>query len=203
MDELQTLEKAKYEKVWTKPEYRIHCPGLATAPHYLQHIQKMIQEGEVVIDFGCGTGLAALVFLDAGLKVSMVDIAENCLGENIRNLIHLMPEALKFTRACLWDLPIEFPVGDWIYSTDVLEHIPEEKIEAVLSMMASKTRKGGAIQIFTVQDDMGEIVGEVLHLTVRPLSWWREKVASYFKIEAIVEIIPAVRYSFYVVPKSV
>ena len=44
-----------------------------------------------------------------------------------------------------------------------------------LSQMAARTRRGGFFQIYLQEEPFGELIGEKLHLTVRPKEWWVEK----------------------------
>lgn len=161
---LETAEREKYEKVWTFKEYRQHSPGelcVEKAVHALG-----MTPGESVIDYGCGPGRATAKFNAMGFNVLGVDHAHNCLDDDVR---------VPLTVACLWDLPIL--ASDWAFCCDVMEHIPEEKVELVLEAIRVRTRKGAFFQIATFNDGFGlQLVGKPLHLTVKPADWWREKL---------------------------
>jgi 2-polyprenyl-3-methyl-5-hydroxy-6-metoxy-1,4-benzoquinol methylase len=122
-------EREKYQKMWAREEYRQVAPGEDVAQVFLQ--QARPKHGSEVIDFGSGTGRGALMIaLFGGCKVHMLDFADNCLDEDVRNALKTQAHALQFT---LHDLnkpvPFSAPYG---YCTDVLEHIPPEYVDRVL-----------------------------------------------------------------------
>lgn len=168
MDLTAEVERKKYEKVWRHKEYRAKAPGEALVERAYQELG--MEPGQTLIDMGCGTGRAAARFERLGLKVVAVDIAENCLDIGIR--------PWGFLRACLWDMPMV--TADWGFCTDVMEHIPEDKVWSVLETIRDRVERGVFFQIALFQDSW---FGERLHLTVKPAVWWLEKLAMAFKIE--------------------
>ncbi len=183
MDALIKHEKAKYEALWEHlPEYRESSPGLELVGNFLQFFQSEIRTGQTLIDFGCGTGQVVPQFLNRGLFLSLVDLSSNCLDQGIPFLMQLCPDQLKFYEASLWDLPKNLLPSHWIYCCDVLEHIPEDKIDQVLQAMASRTKRGGYLSISLCEDKIGKIIREPLHLTVKPRDWWQEKISQYWQI---------------------
>lgn len=198
----QNLEKQKYEKIWAHSKYRDFSPGLEATALFIEHFKKKIKRGDSIIDFGCGTGSASSFFFFQGFSVQMVDIAANCLNANIENLIALSFGRLQFIKACLWSLPQRLSKADWIYCCDVLEHLPEEYIDVVLSQMAKRTQKGGFLQIYLQEDLFGTLINDKLHLTVRPMNWWLKKIGIYWEIEALGPQVPNHRFSIFIKPKE-
>ena len=199
-DKIFLQEKTKYEKMWGNEPYRANSPGYNSVADFLACIKSRKSSSDSLIDFGCGTGVVSIPFLEEGFKVSLVDIADNCLNDNIHALTFLFPELITFFLAPLWELPSSLEKSDWIYCMDVLEHLPPERVDKALSEMAKKTKKGGALQVFLQDEGMGKIVGETLHLTIRPLDWWLEKISNYWVVEEVQPIIPGVRYCIYIGP---
>jgi ubiquinone/menaquinone biosynthesis C-methylase UbiE len=198
--DIEAHERSKYERMWRKALYRKHSPGEAVSELFLDCFREEIKAGDTVLDCGCGTGSAASVFLRHGLAVHLIDIAENCLDEPVRLLVHLLPDALSFTRACLWNLPDAVPPADWIYCCDVLEHVPEECVDAVLASLATRTRKGGFFQIFLQDEPFGELIGEPLHLCIRPQEWWVERMARHWTIRGVSPVAHEHRFFCLVAP---
>jgi 2-polyprenyl-3-methyl-5-hydroxy-6-metoxy-1,4-benzoquinol methylase len=197
------LEKAKYKKMWAHEIYRFSSPGLEAAPLFLESFKEEVRPGDSLTDFGCGTGLVALSFLEKAFKVHLVDIAENCLEDKIATLMQLLPDQLFFTQASLWELPDAMEKSDWIYCVDVLEHLPRDKVETALTLLASKTKKGGLIQVFHKEEPFGALIDETLHLTIQPEKWWTEKIGSCWKLLDIVPIVPLYRTTYIVGPATV
>lgn len=160
MDAVARSEQAKYRKMWDRPEYRIWSPGEDSAAEAMEAFGH-----SSVIDFGCGEGRALDRFLAAGMVAFGVD------------LVALHEAAIE---ACLWDLPDSLEPASWGFCADVMEHLPEDKVDAVLENIAAKVRKGCYFRISTVPDCMGRLIGETLHLTVKSSSWWAVQIAKHF-----------------------
>lgn len=183
MDQQALTEKAKYDLLWSKyPSYRDCSPGEIFAPLFLQFFKEELRKGETLIDFGSGTGRSINPFISSGLNVIMVDFSPHALDEEIRHFIHLCPDRASFVEACLWDLPDSLKPSDWIYCCDVLEHIPEQQIEAVLRGMAARMKKGGYFTICLQEDLSGKQLSLSLHLTVKDKEWWKRKLSCHFTI---------------------
>src|SRR5579872_4107618 len=141
LDPLYLKEKQKYTHLWRSvPEYREASAADHLAPACLAYFSKKILFGQRIIDFGCGAGRSAIPFLVKGLQVILVDFAETCLDAEI--FLHTASKKAQFWEACLWNLPPELPAADWVVCFDVLEHVPEEKIDAALRGMAQRMKQG-------------------------------------------------------------
>lgn len=163
-------EQAKYELMWTHPEYREVAPGEICAQTF---IDKFNPSGKV-IDFGCGTGRGALKLKEHGCDMLLLDFTENSRD--------LEAMGMPFKRVDLTQ-SFDVPEADYGYCTDVMEHIEPEKVAQVILNIMSKVDKC-FFQISTVPDVMGELIGQDLHLTVRPLEWWEDLFASLgFSVE--------------------
>lgn len=166
-------ERSKYERIWTHPEYRRQAPGEGLVDGAIKALGMV--PGESVIDFGCGTGRPAQRLRMAGLEVTGIDFAFNCLDPDV---------SIPFVVANLWSLPRLS--ADWGYCTDVMEHIPPDRVDDVLRNIRASVRKGVYFQIATRADVMGKLVGEKLHLTVEPTTWWSDALARYWdEVETI------------------
>lgn len=167
-------ERRKYQKIWTFDNYRVHSPGENAVSAFLEAAKP--ERGAKVIDLGCGTGRASVRLSEHGLDVSAVDFAENAFEAGGQ---------IPFTVANLWNLP-ETVRGDWGYCCDVMEHIPPERVRQVLASISSRMSKGAFFSISLVPDKSGAAIGEVLHLTVRPLEWWQSCLEEFFaRVECV------------------
>lgn len=167
-------EAEKYGRIWAHPEYRKVAPGEGLASVFLAHARP--RPGAEVIDFGCGTGRGALMLCLLGrVKVTMVDFVRNSLDPDIQAALKTQPHALTFVKA---DLEVRLPVAaEYGYCTDVMEHIPPKKVERVLINIL-KAAQHVFFSISTVDDSCGALIGERLHLTVQPATWWRKKLTD-------------------------
>lgn len=126
-----------------------------------------------LIDWGCGSGEGAQRFQERGFAVTGFDIAHNCLNPGID---------IPLVVGCLWEAPAEL-ISDYAFCTDVMEHIPEDYVEATLSLIAERTRLAGFIQVDTVVDLFGDRMNppERLHLAVHDCFWWYDLLGKYWR----------------------
>lgn len=167
-------ERAKYERMWSLPEYRQVAPGEGAAQTFLA--QAKPKPGSEVIDFGAGTGRGALMLALLGqCKVHMLDFAENCLDAELREALTTQSHALTFR---LHDLNRPIPLGaEYGFCTDVMEHIPPHMVDRVLRNILASAQHV-FFQIACEDDSCGKMIGEALHLTVQPFEWWLKKLQS-------------------------
>lgn len=165
-------EKAKYEKAWSHDAYRGYAPGEDAIHTYIAECRP---KRTSIIDFGAGTGRAALSLYNLGFDVTMIDIADNCLDASVRDKI-----GHKLLIANLWD-KIELPSADEGYCTDVMEHIPPEHVDAVVENITGLCSRS-FFQICLHEDHFGKVIDEHLHLTIRPYEWWLAKLSEYGEV---------------------
>ena len=168
MDNLAERERNKYERMWDVTAYRNYAPGEALAQRAFSEMG--MRKGDKLIDFGCGTGRPAAQFQRMGASVIGIDHASNCLDPNVN---------INFLKCCLWDLPPDLE-SDYGYCTDVMEHIPPEKIDEVLSEISRVVRNKVFFQIATFPYGMGKRIGETLHLSVHGPEWWTAKLRKHW-----------------------
>lgn len=172
-------EQEKYKKMWAVGDYRKCAPGEQSVDLFLKLAAP--SKTETVIDFGAGTGRAAMLMaLIGGVKVHMLDFADNCLDVDVRNALETQRGYLRFSQQDLRQpIPHNAKYG---YCTDVMEHIPPEEVDRVLHHIL-KSAQHVFFQISTEPDNMGVLIGEQLHLTVQPFEWWEAKLKEH---EAII-----------------
>lgn len=167
MDQAES-ERAKYRKAWSIPAYGNVSPGLRELSGALTWMRP--EAGASFTDWGSGSGKAADALVGMGFPVRMVDIASNAYRGPHGPVIE----------ACLWDLPDDLGPTDYGYCTDVMEHIPPDRVDEVLAGIAQRTRKSCFFQIALYHDAFGKLVGAPLHLSVFPPAWWKERLDKYF-----------------------
>jgi len=179
MDQVAEYERVKYERMWALAEYR--------NDHVSAHAERALQsfhaaEGDSILDLGAGAGYGSRYFQDAGLRVLAIDIARNAMAPDIAARVPLLV-------GNMWDIPVEI-VADWGFSRDVMEHIPTDRVDDVLRFIRKSTRKATYFNIALRPDGCGRLIGETLHLTVRSLDWWVEKLGAYWTDVEVLEHRP-------------
>lgn len=185
MDAVSTRERAKYEKMWALPAYR---DDDATAHAQAARAALPMRPGESVIDFGAGAGYASAALLDAGYRVLAVDIAANALAPAIAARVPLL-------LASLWDLPVAI-AADWGFCSDVMEHVPPDRVDDVLATIRRATRRATYFSISLRPDGCGVLIGEALHLTVQPLDWWTARLSRQWAAVRVLRHTPGDRAVF-------
>jgi len=174
-DSLQKSEKDKYTTIWKCDEYRLFSPG-ERAIRNLKIIDFLRKcKVKTVLDAGCGTGkfMRALIE-ECGSEFSVhgFDIAENCLDPSFDETKNDI-----LTVGVLWNAEDFNKEYDAIICSDVLEHIPTEKVGLVLGNLYRCTKVFCYISIALLPDDFGpKIIGQPLHLTVKEPNWWVDQI---------------------------
>lgn len=163
---IRTAEAQKYEQAWSLPGYATHSPGVQWAELFGEIAQP--GPNQTVYDLGCGNGAGGKALAERyGLAAAYVD--------HVR--VEGVPE--PFIEQCLWDDLISRWDGPFWYGycCDVLEHIPPQ-----FTMLAARRMLEACDQVFFSvsfrPDSFGAFIGQPLHLTVQPFSWWRDALAE-------------------------
>lgn len=182
MEPSATLERRKYEQMWTFAEYR--------DDHASAHAHSALKlfgppADATIIDFGAGAGYASRVFLDAGLRVTAIDIAVNSMAPDIAARVPLII-------GNLWEMKVS-AVADWGFCCDVMEHIPPACVGAVLRFIRASTKRATYFSVSLRPDGCGRLIGETLHLTVQPVEWWIETLRCEWSMVTVVAHEPGER----------
>lgn len=154
-------EQEKYERMWNYREYRTVAPGELCVDVFLQ----IVKPSGKVIDFGCGTGRGSIKIKESGCDVLLVDFTDNSRDIQAMVLPFLQHDLSKpFTTTVF---------SKYGYCTDVMEHIPPEQVKQVITNIMN-TSEVVFFNISTIPDVCGELIGQELHLTVKPHAWWMD-----------------------------
>ena len=183
---LAQRERLKYEKIWTFKEYRESSPGLRLVDRFLKNVRVLPEN--IVIDFGVGSGKAAKEIKQrTSCFMIGVDIAQNCLDPDVKldwfictNLWKKIAVLTALDACPDWNIKLRKKESCIGYCTDVMEHIPEEKIKDVFKTIACAAEKT-FFNVALFDDSMGQqLIGESLHLTVKPKEWWGAQLTDVF-----------------------
>lgn len=171
MESVHTVdsERQKYEQMWGVSQYRRFSPAEKEFDRVCKWLDK--HAAQHVLDLGCGSGRLALKLAEKGYSVRMVDIAENCLDQKVRDNLSA---SLTFETDCLWSNSVWKMRADAVICIDVLEHIPPERVNEVVQNIRTAAPHG-YVNAALYHDGFGARIGKKLHLTVKPAGWWHEQ----------------------------
>lgn len=128
---------------------------------------------ESLLDVGCGYGR----FCDAATrfvpKVMGLDIASVASGNVIDN------PAITFIDGEARSLPLPDGAVEWVTSFDCLEHCLEQDVDTVLAEFDRVATRGF---VLSISYDPDHLAGVPLHMTVKPESWWIDKLRRYGEV---------------------
>jgi SAM-dependent methyltransferase len=164
---LLETERATYAEMWASvPAYSVHAPGEQYLPLFLQ----VVGDADTVLDAGTGSGKGALALFHEGYDVTLCDVTAAGLVDDARGF--------DFHGACLWHDLSHVGRFDWVYCTDVLEHIPPQFTMLAIHQMLKVAREGLFLTVSLVPDSFGVWAGKSLHQSVFPFTWWKEALAE-------------------------
>ena len=163
---IEEIERDKYERVWQEDAYRQVCHSKVL---WDEHRDCFPEEFDSVLDIGCGLGLMVAEWNEQGIDAYGMDIAGNCLREDIAESY-----ADKVFVCPIWlfvRLRGKLDVG---VCADVMEHIPRNKVDSSLRHIATRCKH----VVFKIDHASNLFIGETLHLTIEPVEWWVEQMNS-------------------------
>lgn len=121
-----------------------------------------------VIDFGCGRNNYINHLKTLNIKGIGIDF--------------VFPEANILCP--MHKVPIEDNIADVIVAFDSLEHLLTEDVDSVFKEM-QRVAKNNAYFIFSIctRKSIKTSLGQNLHPTVKPISWWIEKISQYAHVD--------------------
>jgi SAM-dependent methyltransferase len=164
-------ETETYAEALSLPAYGEFSPG----EKYADLFASLASHGATVLDAGCGTGKGMIALASRGFSVTGCDLTEAGLVTEARTMhVH--------AGVSLWrPIPLRHLSGAWrkhaklydyVYCTDVLEHIPPQFTMLVVQRLLDAALNGVFLSICLVSDSMGGWVGHALHQSVRRYDEW-------------------------------
>jgi len=173
-------ERKKYEQMWELKAYRASQTNVPQVSIFIDI--GGIPAGSTVADIGCGPGYASLRFHEYGMKVVALDIAANALTDEARRVV-------DFHCGSVWEIP-EGVSADYGFCTDMMEHIPTEKVDQTLTSIRKMVANCVYFEISLRHDKSGAAIGEVLHMTVQSTAWWTDAMGKHWKTVEVIRENP-------------
>lgn len=169
-DDLVGKIQSKFERLYCMPSYRTNKDCIEQAQTFIS--SEGMKPGATVIELGSGPGHSAAVFRQAGAMVAALDIARNSLNKEYR-------EEIDVLHANVWDWESD-RVYDYGFAADLMQCIPEEYVEQTLFRIATSVSKSVFFDISLRPDQFGKMINQRIHLTIKPMEWWTEKLSKFW-----------------------
>jgi hypothetical protein len=177
MDAQAEVERAKYVKAYQSPKYARNAgrQGLKNA----DYLQKLVADLRIKTcnDYGCGSGDMAVFMADMDVYTRLYDfMGREYLKPEVQALIGA--GKAEFEKTSLWEpaLRARRP-ADLAICTDVMEHIPEDRVNYVLGTIYRQAPVA-FFRIAMYGDSERKIArnGGTLHVTVQAVEWWLDRL---------------------------
>lgn len=136
-----------------------------------------------VLDCGCGHSPILNIYnIDTYVGIDISTYQINQLNNKNKN------KSLKYYQGSIDDLSkFKDNEFDYVWCSDVLEHIEENRIDAVFSEI-SRVSKYSIISMSVRKSKVLSIDKEQLHQTIKPFEWWNNKITKQFKVNRAVNL---------------
>lgn len=118
-----------------------------------QKFLKYLEEGDTILDLGCGSGRDSLAFYEQGYDVTPLDASEEmCKLAEIHTgieVLHMAYEDMEFDE-----------VFDGIWGCGALVHVPEKELEEILERIIDAMCQGGILFLSFREGDFEGFQGE-------------------------------------------
>ncbi|KAK3238500.1 hypothetical protein CYMTET_51493 [Cymbomonas tetramitiformis] len=151
----------------------LKCSGCKHVPL----IKRFYPRTRKVLDAGAGQCKVIHKLQDAGLMAYGVELSTSSLTEYCEDLV----ESGKVKQGPLQAIPFQDDEFDLVFTSEVLEHVPEDDVDAAVAELVrvSKGHIFGTISLRRSKMDPEPPEQPRVHLTVRSRQWWDKAFAKY------------------------
>lgn len=147
--------------MWDVDAYSVNSPGKQLVDYFINIAKPPIPC--FILDVGAGAGAGSRELKSRGFHVQAFDITDAAWKH----------DDIKLTTGSIWrdmNFRTKFDFG---YCCDVMEHIPQEFTALSVSEILRNCERA-FLSISFGPDNCGVWIGQPLHLTVKPFTWWRD-----------------------------
>ena len=121
-----------------------------------------------IVDLGCGQGYYLRKFLNSGIEAFGVELSSVCCEKYLSDLPHINLDIKNFLS--------QNHNYDFIFCTDVLEHIPLEDTKEILALCSQTA----PVALFGLANHSDIQLGNQLHVIQEDALWWENLLLNYY-----------------------
>lgn len=138
---------------------------------YAKMVSKGLPQDSVVFDGGCACGSILYGFKKLGFKTIGMDLSEFMIAEGQKHFAND-----EYICGSLADIPLADNSVDLVHSAQVLEHIPEELMDDIISEFERILKPRGRMFLCLDAVRKGETkemyMGDPTHVNIQPINYW-------------------------------
>lgn len=142
---------------------------------YAKMVSKGLPQGSVVFDGGCACGSILYGFKKLGHKTIGMDLSAYMVGLGAEKF-----DNDELICGSLTKIPLESNSVDLVHSAQVLEHIPQELMDDIISEFERILKPGGRMFLCLDAIRDGETkdmyMGDPTHVNIQPIEYWAKLV---------------------------
>lgn len=151
-----------YNRYHTLPQFK----DIGSDTFQGRNMIKVIPNCGTVLDFGSGTGYAVKKMREMGVQAYGYDVSEVVMDK-----YNLDPDIFTCHVAHAFMSEIKY---DTLYSTEVMEHIPEDKLGEVFNLFKICEFEN----VFMTISLRPSSSNNAFHCTLKPRDWWDERFSA-------------------------
>lgn len=122
-----------------------------------------------VLDVGCAHGFIVKRLNDIGVPSWGIDLSSYAVANKVhQNVIE----------GDIIDLPFKDGYFDFVYSSDMFEHIHKCEIKQAIDELCRVSKRG----LLEITYDKTSMDHDDTHITMKPYEWWRERIPKQFDL---------------------
>lgn len=149
-------EQEKYSRCYANPIYKCGPSRLVIGRQFVDSFA-----GGRYLDVGCGRAELVSYARDAGIEAFGLELVPD------------LCDGFVVMQGEITEIPFGDRAYDYVSCLDVIEHLPESSVDAALDELFRVTDK----TLFITTNDRPSVYdGMELHLTRKPLDWWKARI---------------------------
>lgn len=142
----------------------------------LKYVQRYATKVEGhVLDAGSGRGSVLRYMLDQGVDAFGIELSKSACDMYLQGLPHANADIISWAK--------QGHRYEGLVCTDVLEHIPREELDGVLSALATMAPSG----LLGIANHSSIHNGHELHVIQEGRRWWMKRLGQYFRSVEVVK----------------